>query len=94
MLKDMQQDDTRDILLLGISLCCGFFCQRFKTMTILIGMSFYGSLMVISGVDGFVKIGFTDMIAYAMNYETDSIPSCFCCWLLLVGSSLFYVVLC
>lgn len=63
----MQQDETRDITILGFAIMFGILALHYRRIAIIAGTSLLGSFGMISGIDHFVKSGFNSILPKMMN---------------------------
>jgi hypothetical protein len=69
----LQQDDVRDVLMLALSIGCGFASLRYKKATVMGGSTFLGAWSIINGVDHWGNTGFSNVMGYILEDETDKI---------------------
>jgi len=65
----MQEDDTRDVIMLALSIAMGFLSLKNKKMTVLVGTSLLGSFCASTGFDHWGNSGFNKIIDNIMNYS-------------------------
>lgn len=67
IVEDMQEDDTRDVTILGFAIMFGILALHYRRVAIVAGTSFLGSYSFVSGVDHFVQSGFNSIIPKLAN---------------------------
>jgi hypothetical protein len=72
----MQEDDTRDITILGFAIMFGILAIHYRRVSIIGGTSLLGSYALVSGVDHFVQSGFNSIIPKMANGHLSGILHC------------------
>jgi hypothetical protein len=63
----MQEDDTRDITILGFAIMFGILATHYRRIAIVGGTSVLGSYALVAGIDNFVQSGFNSIIPSMAN---------------------------